>query len=143
MSEPDLQDIEQVLGHEVNPERKGVIHDLYDFPPDLLDDARYLRSLTQRYRFLRYYTSSSLWRWLAEFIDEVLERDVDLQTWRRGGILFPLFPVETLVTLDVAQIPSVLEPTADEAWLQVAPARDAWAIGESVTGAPAVERPQL
>jgi hypothetical protein len=143
MSDSDFQDIERALGHDVNPGRKGSIHDLYDVPSDLLEDARNLRSLTLRYRFLRYHTSSSLWRWLSEFIDDVLDRGIELQAWRRGGILYPLLPIETLVTLDVARILSVLEPTEDESWRQVAPGREAWEIGESVAGAPVVERSQL
>jgi hypothetical protein len=143
MSESELADVERTLGHRVEPARRGTIRDLYDVPPDLLADARRLRSLTLSHQLLRYHTASTLWRWLPEFIDDVVERGVEPQEWRRGGILFPLFRVKTLVTLGVGQVLSVLEPRDDEAWLQVAPERDQWEIREAVTGAPAVHRPLL
>src|SRR5262245_32204401 len=78
MSEADFKDIEQALGHEVDPARRDSIHDLYDIPLDILEDARKLHSLTLSYRFLQYYTSSGLWRWLLEFADEVIDHGVEL-----------------------------------------------------------------
>ena len=143
MSKTDLEDIEQMLGHNIDPGSGGTIRDLYDVPPELIADARKLHSLTLGSRLLRHYTVAGVWPWLPAFIDDVVERGVELSVWLRGGILFPLFPVETLVTLGVDQILAVLQPAKDEAWLQVAPDRDAWSINETVSGAPAVVRPEL
>lgn len=143
MNASDFEGIERVLGHKIDPARKATIQDLYDIPPDLVADAKQLRSLTDGYRFLQYYTSSRLWQWLPEFMEDVLERGVKVKTWKRGGILFPLFAVKTLVTLNVEEILLPLAPRPDESWLQIAPNRRAWEIGEAATGAPALERPQL
>ena len=145
MSESDLHEIERTLGHEIGPEAKGAIHDLYEIPPSLLRDAEQLcaGSRIHCFRLLRYCTSNSLWRWLPEFIDEVIERGIEPQSWRRGGILFPLLSTEDLIKLAVTEILSVLEPEKDEAWLQIMPDREAWQIGETVVGAPAVERSWL
>ncbi len=143
MSEAELRDIEQLLGHNIDPGGSGSIRDLYDIPSTLLEDARKLDSLTLNYRLLRHYTPEKLWPWLPAFIDDVVDGGVDLPSWMRGGILYPLFSLEALVTMDVEEILSVLDPTPDEVWLQFAPDRDAWRIGETVTGAPAVARPEL
>jgi hypothetical protein len=143
MGESDLEDIEPLLGHGIDPKRKGTIDDLYDLPHDLLEDLSKLHSLILRYRFLRYFTSADQWRWLPEFIDEVIEGRAELKRWRSGGILFPCFPTHVLITLDVSKILSVLQPRLDESWRQFAPDREAWRIGEAVTGAPAVQRAEL
>ena len=143
MSKPNFEDIEQLLGHSLDPGSAGTIRDLYDVPSHLIADARKLRSLTLSSRLLRHYTAESVWRWLPAFVDDVVNRGVDIASWLRGGILFPLFPLETLVTLQVDKILGVLQPAENEDWLQVAPDRDAWRIGERVAGAPAVARPEL
>jgi hypothetical protein len=143
MNEAELYALERKLGHNLDPQRQSEIRDLYDIPADLLEEAHRLPSTILMYQLLRYYTASSLWRWLPELIDDVIGRGVELQTWARGGFIVPLFTVDKLVSLDVAQILSVLGPEEEESWLQVIPDRGAWEIQESVTGSPAVERPQL
>lgn len=143
MSTSNLEDIEQILGHEIDPASDGTIRDLYDVPANLIAEARMLHSLMLSVRLLRHYTVANVWPWLTAFVDDVVDRGVELSGWLRGGILFPLFALETLVTLDVDKILSVLQPAKDEAWLQVVPNWDEWTIGETVAGAPAVTRPEL
>lgn len=143
MNGTELKALEQELGFNLDPKQQGVIQDLYDVPPSLLQVARKLHSTILRYQLLRYYTSSSLWRWLPEFIDDVIEHEVESQNWVRGGFLIPLYSVDTLVTLNVDQILSVLEPKENELWLQVNPERQAWECQEYIMGSPAVLRPNL
>jgi|GEM_PF-5424835 hypothetical protein len=143
MSDSELAAVERALGHAVGAERAGSIRDLNDVPREVVEEARALDSAVLRYKFLRFLTADALRGSLPEFIEEVVDRGRDPREWRRGGILYPLIPLETLVTLQVPEILSVLEPGEDERWLQIAPARDMWEIGEAAAGAPALERPEL
>ena len=108
MTDSDLEPIGSALGHPLDEKRKEAVHDLYDLPPDILQDAKKLGSMTLSYQLLRFYTASEVWPWLTRFIDDVVQSGSDLRTWRRGGFLFPNLALDTLVEHDVGTILSVL-----------------------------------
>ncbi len=132
------------LGQLLAQDREGSIHDLNDLPPEVLAALRALGDRTiLRYKLMRFLTVDSLRGELQNFCEDVACRGEDPRVWRRGGILYPHIPLDRLVTSSVPEILSVLAPREDERWLQIAPTRDMWEIGEDASGAPALERPEL
>ena len=138
-----MADVEHVLGHSVDPGTAGSIHDLNEIPSDVLDDARALDSYVLRTKLMRHLAIPSLHPALPDFIDDVLAGGVDPGAWRRGGILFPVVPLASLVTMEVQEVLAPLEPQPHERWLQIAPSRGMWEIEEQASGAPGLERPEL
>jgi hypothetical protein len=137
-----LEEIERILGQKLNPDDKESVTNLNKISSELVRKTRQLTMLL-RLAFLHYYVDQSLHQYLPNFIEEVIEGDINPTMWRLGRILVPSYSVKELFEHDVASIIQSLKPTPDEAWKQLKPNRRLWEAQETLTGAPAVVRPNL
>lgn len=137
-----VHELEAILGWRPEETDKGSITDLNEFPDTLVEAARQLPFLLCNV-FVRHYLSTDNWKFSANFIEDVIKQGEDKSNWRRGRILVPGFLTQTLLELNIKEIVAPLAPETNEVWYQLKPRLDLWKMGEYLTGAPAVLRPDL
>jgi hypothetical protein len=134
--------IENVLGKTIEESERGVIENLNHVPYQLIEEVRQLPEPLD-YRYLQYYVSSSEWRYLKLFYDQVVEQGQPPDKWLLGSILLPNFPPEKLLLRDVSSILAVLDPIEGEQWYCFPPDFYSWSLRQFSKGAPAVLRPEV
>jgi hypothetical protein len=142
MDETMLKQIQTVLGWCPLSADQYSIKDLNAFPLELAEAARQLSPML-RYHFMNHYVSADNSQFVLSFIEDVIEHGEDIPSWRRGRILVPAFSRHVLVQLSAEQIVAPLVSMPDFKWHQLKPLHESWEVGEFLTGAPAVLRPDL
>jgi hypothetical protein len=137
------ENLENVLGHGLDEERRATVTDLGQAPTWFVEEARRLKKGILRTAFLWHYVETSQRKHLSSFEERVLLAGADVAQWSHGRILVPAFSIRELVVRDVPLILAPLGPRPDESWLRFRPDRSRWNSGVFITGAPAVVRPDL
>jgi len=137
------QQIRRHLGAAIDPDAQGSVRDLNGMPPALLEQARRLPSSVLQLAFLRFHVSADNWQYLPVFLDAVVRGDAPAGTWARGGLLVPSRSLAELLREPVERLLSPLDHRPDELWLRVRPDVATSGVADDLTGAPAVDRPEL
>ena len=140
MNPSTWEPFEQALGRELAPDEIGSVHNLNDFPPALLAEARRLPILLRR-DFLRALVDQAARREVVFFEDAVFNRGEDPKTWRRGGVVGPWFTTHAeLGLLGVEEILVPLGHPRGEPWVRMPIDAREWRNRSSFAGAPVVPR---
>jgi hypothetical protein len=134
---------EKALGRELAPEEIESVHNLNDFPPALVAEARRLPQLLRR-DFLRSLVDPVARRLVGQFDDAVFEKGQDPKTWRRGGVLGPRIATTTWAELGSLGVEEILLPLGHPRgapWVRMPIDLEWWRKRSSFAGAPVVPRP--
>jgi hypothetical protein len=131
---------EKALGRQLAPEEIESVHNLNDFPPALLAEARGLPPLLRRC-FLRALVDRTSRSEVKSFDAAVFEKGKDPKTWLRGGVVGP--SPATWAELGTPGIEEILLPLGHprgEPWVRMPTDTERWRNRSPLAGAPVVRR---
>lgn len=131
--------IEKLLGRPLVEKDRRTIPSLAELPLSLVDDARRLarQSRLHAVAFLQHYLVDPRLDDMADFIDEVLLGDGDLQAWvTRDRLCVPVLAWQRVLRLEAAELLAPIASVGESNWCRIVPRVERWYL-ES-TGVPGI-----